>query len=686
VTEEKEFRSKVEDLVDRVKELRFPSSAGFKPFTFFFNSSSVAHPAKMNLYLLGYLIEKYTRKGDVVADIMAGTGSTGIIASYLGRHSVLVELEEKFVKWIKENVKLLEQHGGKKGEIKVLKGDARKLTELLGLNADDAVITSPPYSTAQKGGGIAIKGHFNDPKLADRSYQPKTHGESSENIGNLSHGEISTIVTSPPYSESLSTIDDEERRLERTKGKHPNCGYLRGKRRRTASHSMGDGYSENPENIGNLPHGEIDIIVTSPPYVETLAKENPKRKKGYWKTSGGYQTGHGTEDYGENPENIGNLPLEEVDAVITSPPYSNILSGDKDGPSATSIKNPSGFKPSSQPGYTQEKTWTEKHKIDAVITSPPYEGALEGTTRHTKGGIASRDPALAQSGTYATTLSKATKQGVPIGYSPNKDNIGNLKSEEKEYKELEEKVNVVITSPPYSDSYKTSSKTREEQAKRVPKNILKKRRDGGGPLSLFTSPKNVAAKEFLEGMPKSKDNIGNLQHGDINIVITSPPYAEANRGGGIAVKGYEGKYGKDEKLHLRHDRPSSDNPDNISNKPYREDVEATPELVQKLQKLKDEKKGRSETYLEAMLLCYRECYNVLKPNGRIIVVIKPFIRNKKVVDLPYHTWLLLQKCGFKLSEVLKFRLPQISFWRVLYRQKHPEVERINHEYILVCKK
>ena len=54
------------------------------------------------------------------------------------------------------------------------------------------------------------------------------------------------------------------------------------------------------------------------------------------------------------------------------------------------------------------------------------------------------------------------------------------------------------------------------------------------------------------------------------------------------------------------------------------------------------------------------------------------VRNKCIVDLPFHSWLLLQKCGFKL--------PQISFWRVLYRRKHPEVERINHEYILLCKK
>ena len=77
---------------------------------------SVAHPAKASLYLIYFLIKNYTKKGDVVADIMAGTGSTGIVASYLGRHAVLVELEEKFVKWIKKNVKLLEKYGKKKGQ------------------------------------------------------------------------------------------------------------------------------------------------------------------------------------------------------------------------------------------------------------------------------------------------------------------------------------------------------------------------------------------------------------------------------------------------------------------------------------------------------------------------------------------------------------------------------------------
>jgi hypothetical protein len=87
-----------------------------------------------------------------------------------------------------------------------------------------------------------------------------------------------------------------------------------------------------------------------------------------------------------------------------------------------------------------------------------------------------------------------------------------------------------------------------------------------------------------------------------------------------------------------------------------------------------------------MLRCYQQCFQVLKPGGRIIIIVKPFVRNKKVVDLPYHTWLLLEKCGFKLYDVLKFRLPSKSFWRILQYRDYPDLERLRHEYVLVCEK
>jgi len=97
-------------------------------------------------------------------------------------------------------------------------------------------------------------------------------------------------------------------------------------------------------------------------------------------------------------------------------------------------------------------------------------------------------------------------------------------------------------------------------------------------------------------------------------------------------------------------------------------------------------KDGKPTYLSEMLKVYRECYKVLKPNGLAIIVVKPFIRNKKPVDLPYHTYILLSKCGFLLEKLYKLRLKQQSFWRILYAKKHPDVPEIKHEYVLVCRK
>jgi len=153
---------------------------------------SVAHPAKANLFLIHFLLQRYTKKGDVVADIMAGTGSTGIVASYMGRHAVLVELEEKFVKWIEKNVELLEKHGGKRGEIKVIQGDARKLAELLGVKTD-SIVTSPPYSNVDPthfaSGSLAAKrGNFREKRV--ELVKREGYSDNPENIGNLPHGEI----------------------------------------------------------------------------------------------------------------------------------------------------------------------------------------------------------------------------------------------------------------------------------------------------------------------------------------------------------------------------------------------------------------------------------------------------------------------------------------------------------------
>ncbi|KKL73073.1 hypothetical protein LCGC14_2078520, partial [marine sediment metagenome] len=147
------------------------------------------HPAKMDAQLLIWIVERYTKEGEVILDPMAGSG-TMMLACTLGRNVVLVELEEKFCKMMADNwqeVKMRPQLGSQMGACQIIQGDARQLEGLV-----DKVITSPPYSDMSMGGGLNTKPPregSND--QAGRS--PKT--PSQEGAG----GYVDKIVTSPPY-------------------------------------------------------------------------------------------------------------------------------------------------------------------------------------------------------------------------------------------------------------------------------------------------------------------------------------------------------------------------------------------------------------------------------------------------------------------------------------------------------
>jgi tRNA G10 N-methylase Trm11 len=173
----------------------------------------------------------------------------------------------------------------------------------------------------------------------------------------------------------------------------------------------------------------------------------------------------------------------------------------------------------------------------------------------------------------------------------------------------------------------------------------------------------------------------------IACCITSPPFGEANRGGGIAIKGYEGKHGRGPELHLRCDRPLSDNPDNISNLAFGDTTQLGEQQgdLQQLYKRLLTKKGRP-TYLSEMLLVYKNMFEILRPGGTACVVVKPFIKDRKVVDLPYITWCLLRYVGFTLEKAHKWRIERPSFWRVLYSKRFPEVPQVAHEYVVVVRK
>jgi DNA modification methylase len=488
-----------------------------------------------------------------------------------------VELEKRFFNWMEKARENVEKHPTltAKGWIRNICGDARRLSELL--TQVDIAITSPPYEMQHQGGPDA-------PKVKHGCVKEKY--PSKDNIGNLPLGNVDAVITSPPYADAKKGGEaDEDAMAERwdriVKERNWNTWGKTWKTegRKRALKSLGSGYSASKENIGNLPLGNIDVVITSPPYgesylgggdsekrrerlikagynpkdflggrarntvlkhydeVDTIITSPPYSESLSAKSGGMRGMKNAPKDstvgidgnpqlYSQSEQNIGNLPLGNVDAVITSPPY---LKSAESGAGVNRQREGDVRIGCSTIGRTVEHpdaidNVRDYGSIDAVITSPPYEGSLEGTSRHTKGGIPSRDPCLGLTGTYATK---------------SRENIGNLKSSDEEYEML--------------------------------------------------------------------------------------------------ARGLMTKSGK-------------------------------------------------PTYLSEMLKVYAQMFKVLKPNGLAIIIVKPFIRNRKPVDLPYHTYLLMSMVGFKLEKLYKLRLKNFSFWRVLYMKKYPEVPRISHEYVLVCRK
>lgn len=271
---------------------------------------------------------------------------------------------------------------------------------------------------------------------------------------------------------------------------------------------------------------------------------------------------------------------------------------------------------------------------DEIVFSPPYAEAQTGDKRKS-----------------INQTIKATMNGKQRGGSLEKyyqetsaSNIGNLP-----YGSIE----AAIFSPPFGETLGTKDKEFWD-------NHCDKIKNWSG------GTRKIAEYGKTEGQ------IGNLPY-KADAVITSPPYE------GIATGCTEEdakkrkirleKAGYDTKKLLTPGRYkhgnlgivgnyNRDNKDNIGNL-------------------------KSENYLQAMFQVYCECRKVLKDGGLLVLVVKNFIRDKKIIRLDLDTIKLCERAGFKLIDRLYRKLTQQSFWRIIYHQKFPDVPKIEYEDVLI---
>ncbi len=281
---------------------------------------SFAHPAKFARGLveriLTFGLERgLWRPGSIVGDPFSGIGSGGLMCAYHGLRWVGVELEAKFVQLAQDNIALHRFRLTKLGcPLPVmLQGDSRQFARMVGECA--AIVTSPPFSAPgcqpasvlQPGGRQGVRSAYR----AAGSDAEDTYGTTPGQIGALPAGDLDAVVTSPPFVDSTA---HDPRPCKGTAEYLEKYGH---------KHLHGD-YGHTEGQIGALPAGDLDGILTSPPYAECIS-HGAAEEAG----SGGRKNNKGTGPAGPLPERcyghtegqIGALPAGDLDAVVTSPPY-----------------------------------------------------------------------------------------------------------------------------------------------------------------------------------------------------------------------------------------------------------------------------------------------------------------------------------------------------------------------------
>lgn len=271
------------------------------------------HPAKMSrglvVRIFDYLIAVGALSRDqMVLDPFGGILTTGIEAASRGVLCIGVELEPKFCTMAQANIELHRGHWEAMNQPipLVLQGDSRKLRELVA-PCITGVVSSPPFPQPYTGGGgINVKGYGPDgaDKVGSRTYQSAGAEREPGNLEVLPIGQVDAVVSSPPYIGG---------------GHHPDqTGAWNTNDRGQASTGTPTretaGYGREPGQLGQLHEGQVDAVISSPPYAGSysgaggLNTEPPRRP--------GQETGRSPDSpsqatdqrYGDDPAQLARLP------------------------------------------------------------------------------------------------------------------------------------------------------------------------------------------------------------------------------------------------------------------------------------------------------------------------------------------------------------------------------------------
>jgi hypothetical protein len=351
-----------------------------------------AHPAKAARGLLARIFDELAemgalRPGDIVVDPFGGIGTTGIIAASRGIRSALCELEPRF--WRLANGYDCPGFG---------KGTWRRYSLRWTRNPKHSdLCPSCQKQPGVKGRTIPeAKPHrfigcfdLHRPTWEAMGYPipVMVQGDSRRLREHVGPVLAECVVGSPPFQDMTQGTNGSLAEVTALFHQDPrNAGKGR-RAARTSEYgapSMNDNYGTSPGQLGTMPTGSIDAVVSSPPYNLPMSQDHNGTRGGQRGTEPSEAGAFAR--YGNTPGQLEGLPMGSIDAVVSSPPYAEIATG-------AGGLNTKPAKPGQQGGRspaTASQDTDQRYgetdgqlarmalgEVSAVISSPPYERSMD---------------------------------------------------------------------------------------------------------------------------------------------------------------------------------------------------------------------------------------------------------------------------------------------------------------------
>jgi hypothetical protein len=218
-----------------------------------------AHPAKYARGLITrifkyMLAEGMLAKGSTVVDPFGGIGTGGVVAAGLGLRWFGCELEPKFHDLGQKNFALHASAWKQLGDpIPILiQGDSRKLRENLRWHLETLRANTPHGADSVNTGSKNQNTNSPDSKSGSGEADGSSSAASGSAQSALRSMNTTAIVSSPPYNLPMSQDHNGSRGGKR--GTEP------------SEHGAFVKYGSTPGQLEGLPMGDVEAVVSSPPY------------------------------------------------------------------------------------------------------------------------------------------------------------------------------------------------------------------------------------------------------------------------------------------------------------------------------------------------------------------------------------------------------------------------------------